>query len=86
MGHSKKKFWPTKLALGIVSAATVAFVGMTGVASANGNGNGHNNGNGHTPTPSMNGYGGGHNVDVNLDLDVSGDNNVINVVIHFIFG
>jgi hypothetical protein len=64
---SKKKVGPNKLVLGFAALAATAVIGTTGVAAAAQNNQGS-------------GYGGNT---VNLDLNVTGDNNVINVIIRF---
>lgn len=68
----------SKLVLGFISMTALVLVSTAGIAGATNNGGGHHGNNG-------NGYG-GNTANVNLDLDVSGDNNVINIVLKFFFG
>jgi hypothetical protein len=68
----------SKLVLGFISMTALVLVSTVGIAGATNNGNNGNGNNG-------NGYG-GNTANVDLDLDVSGDNNVINIVLKFFFG
>lgn len=65
---SKKKVGPNKLVMGFAALAATAVIGTTGIAAAAQN------------TDSGSGYGGNT---INLDLNVTGDNNVINIIIRF---
>lgn len=71
----------SKLVLGFISMTALVLVSTVGIAGATNNGNGNGNGHGNNG----NGYG-GNTANVDLDLDVSGDNNVINIVLKFFFG
>lgn len=99
---AKQKIGPSKLVLGFLVAATTALVGFSGAANAatdkpskewcdhhNFKNFGqcvkewaHNRGGGYG------GYGSQTNVtaNTNLNLTVNGNNNVINVVIRYVFG
>lgn len=69
---TKNKVGKNKIVLGFAALAASAIIGTTGMAAA-----------AQTQAQSGAGYGGNT---VNLDLDISGDNNVINIVIRFITG
>jgi hypothetical protein len=63
-----KKVGSNKLVLGFAALAATAVVGTTGIAAAAQNGSG---------------YGGGNTNSINLDFDVSGDHNVVHVILNF---
>jgi hypothetical protein len=70
---SGKKLGSNKLVLGFAALAATAIIGASGVAAAQ------------TASAQMgSGYGGGsgNTANVNFDLDVSGDNNVINIILN----
>ncbi|EDK72617.1 hypothetical protein TM7_0240 [candidate division TM7 genomosp. GTL1] len=69
-----------KLVMGVLVAAATVLVGTAGVANAT-SGHGH----GHGSNGSVTGIGYGGNVSVNVG-DIVGDNNVINVIVRYIFG
>jgi len=65
-----------RLVLGFTALATTAVVGTAGMASAQ-----HGIGG-----PQTSGYGGSNtNINNNVNIGISGDNNVVHVVINYIF-
>lgn len=64
----KKKVGANKLVLGFAALAATAVIGTTGIAAAQ-------------TASAGSGYG-GNTANVDLSLDISGDNNVINIVIN----
>ena len=66
---AKKKLGPSKLVLGFAALAATAILGTTGMAAA-------------AHGQSGSGYGGGNVANIHLDLDVSGNNNVINIILN----
>ena len=69
---SGKKLGSNKLVLGFAALAATAIIGASGVAAAQ------------TASAQLgSGYGGsGNTANVNFDLDVSGNNNVINIILN----
>jgi len=66
-----KKLGSNKLVLGFAALAATAIIGASGVAAAQ------------TQSAQLgSGYGSGNTANVNLDLEVSGDNNIINIVLN----
>lgn len=64
---TKKRVGTNKFVLGFAALAATAVVGTTGIAAAAQNGSG---------------YGDNNSTSVNLNLNVSGDNNVVNIVLN----
>lgn len=97
-----KKSMPKRLVLGFAALASAAVIGTAGMAGATAGkpskaqcqAAGYSNYGqcvkdwAHNKPRPGNGYGGGNNNRVNteVDLEVNGDDNVINIVINYIFG
>lgn len=95
----KPRFGAGKIAMGFVSMMALVLMSTTGIVSAHSNGNGsangnahsaghgHVNGGGHKGNGNGGGYGGNTNINVNVDVSgMSGSNNTVQVILHFVFG
>ena len=67
---TKSKLGSNKFVLGFAALAATAILGTTSMAAAT------------SSSQSGSGYGGGNIANVSLDLDVSGNNNVINIILN----